>query len=661
MPAVFHVLRRGAVYYWRRRFPAAAGTGPGPALVVSLGTKDLDEARRLAATLTFMSERILDDVARGELSPEEARAIMLAVAADQIATLKRAALADRSRSQPEPMSGARADRVLGAAYRLLAERGRAATLGSQDENFLRACGLAPSETLQVQMMLEVLRRQKLVPAPIWKIDRLLSEHAPEVEKTTLARAAAETALYRGKAAACMDTESRWGDTLDADIELIRAAATGAAPSPVPAADATPAPQPALADEAAEAPAIPQASAQLDPPVAAVQSGDLKVPSSISGLAGKLVETRGSRERWTAKTARQMASTAALLVRVVGHDEFARLRQQDFAIFRDVLGRLPVSYGKSSRDREKPISEILAAALRLPANRRGREAGTINRHFNHLGALLKFASGYGLNCAEPIDLSYFYEPNTERARDQRPAMTLDDVTAILQSSVWSGSVSEVDRLNAGEVVIHDALYWVPLIAIYSLMRREEACGLRIDDVRFDAAIPCFILAPNRYRRLKNLQSKRKVPIHPELLRLGLRRYVEAIKALGYDLLFPELLPASGDAPLGDQFHDLWSPLLQRQIPNASETGKVFHSLRHWGNQALSDAKVSLEWRRDIMGHGGVAETDERYRDDTRMKNKLVALLKLPKVSARLEAFPVRLRESARLRIARSPRGRIAGAR
>ena len=73
-------------------------------------------------------------------------------------------------------------------------------------------------------------------------------------------------------------------------------------------------------------------------------------------------------------------------------------------------------------------------------------------------------------------------------------------------------------------------------------------------------------------------------------------------------------------------------------------QVFHSIRHWGNQALSDAKVSLEWRRDIMGHGGVAETDERYRDDTRMKNKLVALLKLPKVSAGLEAFPIRLGEN-----------------
>ncbi len=75
MPAVCHVLRRGAVYYWRRRFPAAPGTGPGGVLIVSLGTKDQDEARRLSAALTHMSEPLLEDARRGELSPAEAQAI----------------------------------------------------------------------------------------------------------------------------------------------------------------------------------------------------------------------------------------------------------------------------------------------------------------------------------------------------------------------------------------------------------------------------------------------------------------------------------------------------------------------------------------------------------------------------------------------------------
>jgi len=657
MPAVCHVLRRGAVYYWRRRFPAAPGIGPGGVLIVSLGTKNQDEARRLAAALTHMSGPLLEEARRGELAPAEAQAIMLAVALEQIETLKRAAIADRALSRPEPMSGPRADRVLGAAYKLLAERGRTATLGSQDDEFLRSCGLSPTETLQVRTMLEVLRHQKKAPPPNWKIDSLLSQHAPDVDMTAVARTAAETAFYRGKAAACLDTDRRWGETLTDDIEAIRAA-TIAASTPTSAtsqpAAAIPVPQATPADAIVEAPAPRTAPPTSPLPATNPPPNHPQVPSSISGLSRNLLTTRRSKKRWTPKTAKQMGSTAELLIRVVGHDDFTRLRQQDFAIYRDVLEKLPVTYGKSSKDRGKPLPQVLAEAENLAANQKGREPGTINRHFNHLNALLKFAAGYGLKCAEPIDLSHFYEPDPERARDQRPAMVLDDIIAILKSSVWRGGLGEDARLIPGNVVVHDALYWVPLIAIDSLMRREEACGLMIADVHFDTPIPYFDVMPNKYRRLKNSQSKRKVPVHPELLRLGLRKYVEAVQALGYDLLFPELLAASGTSPLGEQFHDLWSPLLKQQLPQAAEVGKVFHSVRHWGNQALSDRKVMLEWRRDIMGHGGVAETDERYRDETRLKNKLSALSKLPKVTEELAAFPIRLREKVQQRIGRTPR-------
>ena len=194
----------------------------------------------------------------------------------------------------------------------------------------------------------------------------------------------------------------------------------------------------------------------------------------------------------------------------------------------------------------------------------------------------------------------------------------------------------------------------VIAIYTLARREEICGLMVDDVLFEDPTPCFRIVLNKYHRLKNVQSVREIPIHPELLRLGLRAYVEAIKGLGYDLLFPELLPASGRAPLGDQFHDDWSPLLKRQLPQAEVQGTVFHSIRHWGNQALNDRAVSLEWRRDIMGHAGKKETDERYRRATNLRRLFSALKKLPLVSADLKPFPVRLRDRVLQRVGRTPR-------
>ena len=122
-------------------------------------------------------------------------------------------------------------------------------------------------------MLEVLRRQKKAPAPDWTIERLLAFHAPDVELTALARTAAETAFYRGKAAACLDTDGRWGETLGDDIEAIKAATgeTDLAPSP-------------LADAPAQTLIPPPAASRSSEPAANGAADNVKISSSISGLA-----------------------------------------------------------------------------------------------------------------------------------------------------------------------------------------------------------------------------------------------------------------------------------------------------------------------------------------------------------------------------------------
>ena len=86
-------------------------------------------------------------------------------------------------------------------------------------------------------MLEVLRRQNKAPPPDWRIERLIAAHAPEVERTAVAYAEAQHASYRGKAAACLDINSRSGGSVDADIAAVRAAlgANDARQSPSPSA------------------------------------------------------------------------------------------------------------------------------------------------------------------------------------------------------------------------------------------------------------------------------------------------------------------------------------------------------------------------------------------------------------------------------------------
>jgi hypothetical protein len=108
MPTVSHVFRRGAVYYWRWRIVSLPGESGG-VLIVSLETKDQDVARRRGAASTLMSEQLSEEIRLAHLSPQAARAILIAAALEQSDLLARAATADRARSAREPMSGARAD------------------------------------------------------------------------------------------------------------------------------------------------------------------------------------------------------------------------------------------------------------------------------------------------------------------------------------------------------------------------------------------------------------------------------------------------------------------------------------------------------------------------------------------------------------------------
>lgn len=720
MPCGSHLVRRGAVYYWRRRFGGPALGCRAQIVTVSLATKDKAEARRRGARMTLTSEQVAEDIRRGRLTPDEAKAILVAVARSHADKLALAADADRVRAAHEPMSGERADRIVGAVYRLLAERGRSASLSEEDGPFLVSCGLDPRDARQVATTLETFRMLDLVPPRTRALEALVAAQAPDRARSALALAQAETAYYRGMAAACLDTAPRWAPTIGDDIALARtlrdtsALAPGAvgperpaaceneprqtgpvAPAPADAAMPTPvglAAMPATAGLAAVPAARlsqasgPQAHATasisppglvhptfvhptfVPPPVAQNEvvpmshaTRDPAAPTrdetTIENVAEDLCKRKTKLGEWSAKTASQARQTATLFVKITGVRHLGRVRQTDAARFVDfLLHDMPSNYGKSAKDKERSLAELVAAARERADEglSLGLEPGTLNRHLTHLGNILGFADARGKKTAEPINLTVLRARKRDRDRDKRPAFARAELEALFRSPVFCGSASEEERFEPGNLVVHDSLYFAPMIATYAMMRREEICGLMIEDVVLDHPVPHFEVRQNKYRRLKNAQSRRLLPIHPELLRLGLADYVAAIGAVGYDLLFPELLPASEGTPLGDQFYDDWRPMLLRQVPDAAVRGQVFHSIRHSGNAALTEEKVMVEWRQDILGQGGQSEAAERYREAISLELKLEALMKLPIVTGHLEPAPIRLRRSVMIGKKRLPR-------
>jgi integrase len=89
----------------------------------------------------------------------------------------------------------------------------------------------------------------------------------------------------------------------------------------------------------------------------------------------------------------------------------------------------------------------------------------------------------------------------------------------------------------------------LVATYLLTggRHDEVLGLELDDISFDRHTIAF--RPNRWRRLKTRQSRRTVPLWPQL-EVILREYVFGVRVLQPGtLLFPSF-EAGQEAMISD---------------------------------------------------------------------------------------------------------------
>lgn len=162
----------------------------------------------------------------------------------------------------------------------------------------------------------------------------------------------------------------------------------------------------------------------------------------------------------------------------------------------------------------------------------------------------------------------------------------------------------------------------------------------DDVIEDnGAYPYLHIAKNKFRRIKNGQSKRNIVIHPELIRLGFLRYVAFIRSLGYELVFPDLFSPTTKSPLGNRFYKVFKPVLI--ATGITEEGLGSHAIRHAFGAILKKKHVRKELRADLLSHAGKSETSERYCEPTEIAAMYKLLCKMPTVTSHLIAQPINL--------------------
>lgn len=294
----------------------------------------------------------------------------------------------------------------------------------------------------------------------------------------------------------------------------------------------------------------------------------------------------------------------MFVECCGDRPVTAYERKDCATFYDLLRGLPKLYSKSAEWRGVPLKEISERTKEEDHERLSMT--TIKRHFAALGRLFNHFKRRGEYSGE--NPAYGFEfPDKRRDREKRSMWHGEKLTKLFSSPIWTGCLSEGRRSRPGQLIIKDEKYWLPLLGLYHGNRLEEFAQLHRADVRQEDDIWFLDINDEGNKQVKNEQSKRHVPLHPELLRLGFLDYVETVAPNPTDRVFPQLRPGGPDQKLGYYFTKWWSQY--RKDVGVYEKGLDYHSFRAGVATKLAEASVSLEVRNELLGHEGKS-TDER---------------------------------------------------
>ena len=163
------------------------------------------------------------------------------------------------------------------------------------------------------------------------------------------------------------------------------------------------------------------------------------------------------------------------------------------------------------------------------------------------------------------------------------------------------------------------FWLPFLGLYTGARIDELCQIFPYDIRQTNEGLWFLhIHKNDGNTVKNENSIRRVPIHPDLISLGLIEYIEDVKAIAPSgRLFPYLnyCKKNGYASVPSK---AFARYLDRKEINITSSKKVFHSFRSTLVQLLEDNHVHAKHIQSLIGHAEAGALPVHYGKKVELK-------------------------------------------
>lgn len=295
---------------------------------------------------------------------------------------------------------------------------------------------------------------------------------------------------------------------------------------------------------------------------------------------------------TKKTENKRSAALDMIVEHFGSTTFVHeITRTQCRAYRDLIERLPPRFSQHYKGRSlNEIAEI-AEQENLSRMAYNTRAGYI-RMMGRLFDWLRQEQYIQTDPSEGLDAQGVKGAN-EEARDP---FSLDQLKAIFNAPLYTGCVDDERGFSKiGDKVPRRGRFWLPLISLYSGLRMGEILQLSPSDVRIsDKSTPYFHI--HKDMALKNPNAVREVPVHPDLVRMGLLKYVEEKNIDKQERLFDEV-PIGSDGYISSTFSKRFNTFLSSTDAKTSTT--AFHSFRHNFRDALREAGIAEE-KAEVLG-------------------------------------------------------------
>jgi len=203
-----------------------------------------------------------------------------------------------------------------------------------------------------------------------------------------------------------------------------------------------------------------------------------------------------------------------IIELLGDKNLIEYKRKDAIHYREIVLQLPTYPANWEKNfGTNVISEVLEKNEKLKL--KTVEKSTFNKkHLSVLGKFFKWAKKLGyadFNIFE--DMRAELTPNEENKmrKEQRPPFSIEELNTIYHSENFTNRHK-------------DLVFYGPLILLFSGMRFGELSQLKLKDIVIHNDIPHFDLTGDD-KHLKNRASYRFVPLHDELVKIGLIKHVE----------------------------------------------------------------------------------------------------------------------------------------